>query len=173
MIMIVGIAGKAGSGKSSVAKYLAEKYNGIILSFAQPLKDFAVALGWNGEKDERGRKLLQLLGTDIGRNLIDPNIWVNHWLKRLDKIETDLVIADDCRFFNEIITINSFNDCGITIKLINRAYNPEDQHDSEKDIPDQLFDFVINSSCTLDELYKRVEQNIGRYLRNGFKRNNQ
>ena len=80
--MIIGIAGAAGAGKSTVAKTIVDVFgqtHAKILPFAAPLKKFAIDLGWNGKKDKRGRRLLQLLGADCGRDCIDKDIWVKHW----------------------------------------------------------------------------------------------
>jgi len=47
----IGIAGRAGSGKSTFAKMLAEHLDSFaILPFARPLKDIARQMGWNGEE---------------------------------------------------------------------------------------------------------------------------
>ena len=83
-MFIIGIAGKAGAGKTTLAKMLVEELaktteiKTIILPISKSLKDFAIKLGWNAKKDKRGRKLLQLLGTEIGRNLIHKNLWVKY-----------------------------------------------------------------------------------------------
>ena len=37
------------------------------------------------------RQLLQIIGTDIGRNLIDPNVWVNILMKEYDNDTQEMV----------------------------------------------------------------------------------
>ena len=82
--MIIGIIGKAFSGKSTVAKMVQSVglENGILftrIAFADEVKRIARdCLFWDGKKDERGRKLLQILGTECGRGY-DPEVWVRHW----------------------------------------------------------------------------------------------
>lgn len=58
----------------------------------------AFDLGWDGLKDDRGRKLLQNLGTHTLR-AYDPDYWIN----RLDLDSfPGAVYVDDARFPNEI-----------------------------------------------------------------------
>lgn len=52
------------------------------------------------------RKLLQLLGTDCGRNIIHPNIWVNSTLSKYNK-DVDTYIITDTRFIEEAESIKS------------------------------------------------------------------
>lgn len=111
--MRIGICGPAGSGKSTLAGLLltqlhnedvaqvplGEGLGAVILPLAGPLKDIARQMGWDGQKDERGRRLLQLLGTECGRQCIDPDIWVKRWRKIASGWR--IVIADDLRYDNE------------------------------------------------------------------------
>ena len=50
-------------GKDLATKFFEENYSGIRIAFADKVKEIAKLMGWNGEKDEKGRKLL----TNIGR----------------------------------------------------------------------------------------------------------
>ena len=70
---MVILSGKAGAGKDTCGEYLVslgyKRY-----AFADELKEIARELGWNGEKDEKGRTFLQELGS-AGRNY-DPDMWI-------------------------------------------------------------------------------------------------
>jgi len=102
MKQIIAIHGKMHSGKSTSADYLCTRLNAIVRPFAKPIKDFAYALGWDGAKDKRGRRLLQLLGTEVGRECIGSEIWVNKWQASLDNTGSNVtIICDDLRFQNE------------------------------------------------------------------------
>ena len=62
------ISGLARSGKDTVADYLCEHKGYTKGHFARSLKSIAKNyLTWNGEKDEKGRRLLQVLGTEVAR----------------------------------------------------------------------------------------------------------
>lgn len=116
---LVGICGQAFAGKSTVgarlsAHLLQSGVRAYTLAFALPLKDIARSMGWNGKKDEKGRKLLQLLGTECMRQCIDPLGWIKLWLKDVKAFVRNcertsnqpvVVIADDVRFPNELAAI--------------------------------------------------------------------
>ena len=94
---LVGIAGRAGAGKSMVAYRLAQLSDYRVMAFATPLKRMAVNFlvdnyGYDQSHAElylahktikipelgvTMRHLLQTLGTDWGRQLIDPYLWTN------------------------------------------------------------------------------------------------
>ena len=106
---IIIISGKAEAGKTTAANFLKEELESrgervAITPYGRLLKDLCKMLyGWNGQKDEAGRQLLQHFGTDVIRKE-DPDYWVNHiiGLSRLLYYEFDTIIIDDCRFPNEL-----------------------------------------------------------------------
>ncbi len=111
-MQIIGLAGRAGSGKSEAAKIIASCYpDGAcrVLPFAAPLKELcSTGFGWDGAKDARGRRLLQVVGTDAGR-AYNPNIWVEKWTYAAlhSSYRTKCIIADDVRFENECEAVRS------------------------------------------------------------------
>ena len=137
---IIGITGKAGSGKDTMASYL-EQQGYIKLSFGSAVKDIvSIITGWSrefveGTNEERHlretlvhpdynktcRELMQFVGTDLFRNQFDDNIWVNI-IK--NKIESDIIndkfVITDVRFDNEAQMIKSI---GGNIIQINRNKN--------------------------------------------------
>jgi hypothetical protein len=150
--MLIGIHGPAGSGKSTAARVICDYFDAIILPFAKPLKDFAAQLGWDGLKDEKGRRLLQLLGTECGRKCICEHIWVQHWMKMYDPSRN--TVADDIRFENEITAI--MENKGFLIKLVGRKFENVPTHESEQELPDQFFNYVVDNSCNLPEFKERI-----------------
>lgn len=78
-VILIGLCGRAGAGKNAVADGIQKFYGDSLvvqLAFADAVKEIARSFGWNGKKDERGRRLLQVVGTEAGREY-DPNIWIN------------------------------------------------------------------------------------------------
>src|SRR5690606_36346680 len=122
--MKIVFVGKMGTGKTSGAKYLEQVHGFKRLSFADPVKElsadilnFAILFFrskmnlytyefWSKERIEEEkvkpqvRKLIQLVGTEIGRELVaHENIWVHMLLSEADG---DRIVVDDCRFPNEV-----------------------------------------------------------------------
>ena len=139
---ILGFCGPAGSGKSTAAKcaacYLDDS---VLLSFARPLKEIAKSIGWNGVKDERGRRLLQLLGTDVCRNCIDTNYWINKMRQQLDDCSASFALIDDVRFDNETYVIHDYDGVVIEVRLAGVDYS---NHASEQRVNEKYIDYVIN-----------------------------
>ena len=104
------ISGRAGVGKTTLANMLAEyittRYTGLTVkksSIAHRVKACARFMGWDGEKDLNGRKLLQGLG-QVGRDY-DINCWIRteiEGIENLPKYPYDVLIIDDWRFMNEL-----------------------------------------------------------------------
>lgn len=67
------------------------------------------------------RKMLQLLGTEYGRKLIHPNMWVNVLLDEYNP-KKDFWIITDTRFPNEASAVKRVN--GVNIR-VNRLWIPE------------------------------------------------
>ena len=129
---------RSGVGKSTAAKIFAEVLDGEIISLAEPIKVIAYQMGWDGEKDAKGRKLLQTLGTECGRNLISKDIWLNKWFKEVREAESDVVICDDVRFQNEYDFVSANTECVffhiVTGKpsLLEKWWRNLSAHESEK-----------------------------------------
>lgn len=156
-MVIIGIGGQAGAGKSTLARLLLDLYGsnrGHILPFAEGVKDVAKSMGWNGLKDEKGRRLLQLIGTECGRECIDPDIWVNRWRTKVSANtwgpEEKLIVADDLRFQNEKQRIHIYN--GLTVLVKGRSAGVPTNHASEAGLPESCYDVIIDNSGTMEEL---------------------
>lgn len=156
----IGIAGRVGSGKTTFANYLLDYLPmAYILPFANPIKKFALDLGWDGKKNEKGRRLLQLLGTEIGRECIDPNIWINHWSDctlRPMHIGVKYFIADDVRFRNEAKAING---TGFTFFITGRSNKTvDDSHLSERGLFIDDCNHTIYNNGTLVDLSIKAKE---------------
>lgn len=181
--VVILIAGKAGSGKSTVGEMLLNKIQDIpsmtVLSygFADPLKYLAKAfMGWDGNKDEKGRELLQQIGA-VGREY-DINIWAKHFINQLDKragmFPFNFAIITDWRFPNEsaylidnplldIVTIRVFGRGGLsgnTASDVSENSLPEDTNEFLGGAGIRYtagYDFCIKNDGDLDELEKKVD----------------
>lgn len=121
---IIGIGGNMKCGKTTAADMMADMLNQYLpehydfnhvqrRSWATRLKEVAMDMGWDGEKDERGRRLLQHLGTEVGREY-DRDLWVKHLVKAINAGPGLITIIDDCRFPNEVEWVNRF---GISVRI--------------------------------------------------------
>mgnify|MGYP001069231966 FL=1 len=168
MSVMIILSGKAGSGKDTCGEYLVslgfKRY-----AFADELKEIARLVGWNGEKDERGRALLQELGT-AGRNY-DPDIWVKPVIEKMKKEKPENIVITDCRFKNEFDALVKFAEehgyevIPILVKRA-RASLPEnlDEHPSEKEFENFPSSVVISNDGTKGELYKQIDS-LGKLYR--------
>ena len=160
-VSIIGISGAAGSGKDHVAKtHFVEARGYKNVSFAWDFKIETVAKGSAGydevfvTKPPRVRRLLQLIGTEQGRNLWGQDIWIDHafcWMK-LWHMEwgIDKFIVPDVRFPNEATSIQKAG--GKVFRVVsNQAHNNmierDVAHASETSLSDDdpLFDGIINN----------------------------
>lgn len=110
---LIGITGKARSGKDTLAEYMKNLLPAVSVPFAFKLKQIHKEIyGESTKKDRHG-----LIG--IGQKLreFDPDIWIIAWLKEVTKRveEGQFVIAQDVRQYNEYSFLKSMG--AIIIKL--------------------------------------------------------
>lgn len=162
--MIIGLIGHKGAGKSEVAKVLVDLgYRRE--RFAGPLKDMLRALGLteaqvDGDEKETPcavlggatpRHAMQTLGTEWGRSLIHPNLWIMTWKARATAHSH--VAVDDLRFPNEVEAVRDLG--GITCR-IDRPGAHGDGHVSEQHIDGLHADYVIPNTGSLADLRAQV-----------------
>jgi dephospho-CoA kinase len=177
--------GKAGAGKTYLSNYLIEKYGYIHSKMANSVYMLAEKyLGMSPTKKDR--KLLQYLGTDVGRNKIHPDIWVNRFL--LDTLIVEETakylynkdvkfVSDDVRFFNEFSALAGQGWVGIYLDVsdeirIKRLEGRDGDacidrlnHESETALDvfkDQLI--KVDVSGSLEQSYENLEQTL-EYIR--------
>jgi hypothetical protein len=98
------------------------------------------------------------VGTEVCRN-IDPDFWIKIFEKNIVNFQPTSVkalVIPDVRFKNEVDYIRSKN--GVLIKVkrdLIPGVSPY-QHQSEKGLDDELFDYVVENNGTVDELYKKI-----------------
>lgn len=165
---IIGLTGKKFAGKGEVAKILSSY---TVLSFATPLRKMLLTMGVTqaemAEKESiiprfgaSPRRLLQTLGTDWGRDMISPHLWVNiareiaEW--KLD--HGQCVVFDDVRFDDEAEMIIAL---GGEIWRIHRGHGTVDSHASEHGVDDSYLAAVIYNSSTIEALREQVRILIG------------
>jgi len=114
---IIALMGPAGSGKSTAADYLVERYDAVRYSFAGPLKEVAMRTlsftreqlwGTQAQKEADDprygfspRWFLQRLGTEGCRAVFGENFWIDQCIAKILREAPALAVIDDARFVNE------------------------------------------------------------------------
>lgn len=179
--MIIGISGYARTGKDEVAKVLVEEFGFERLAFADKLRECVYALnpivvskdlddvawlrhlqdviddyGWDGVKETpygpEVRRLLQRFGTEVGRNILGQNIWVDATFMVTDV--TKNYIVTDCRFRNEAMGI--LRQGGKMWRINRPGVGPVNDHISEIGLDDFPFDTIIENDGDLTDLRDSV-----------------
>ena len=124
------------------------------------------------------RKLLQLLGTEAGRQIIHPDIWVNALMSGYKKVmrtnankQPDLFnypnwIITDVRFPNEIKAIKDRGGIVIRVnrplerlgnsKLPKLKHTSVTKHPSETALDDYDFDHIIENNGSIEDLITKL-----------------
>jgi len=170
--MITLISGRAGEGKSAFAHacqdVLVKEHNisSATIPFARMVKDTALFMGWDGEKDDKGRKLLQEIG-NVGR-AYDIDIWARHAAEFINShpAEFEFVFIDDWRFPNEGKYIQEHFWPSQTVRI----FRPKQFHAllntplyndvSEISLPETLeyYDHIVDNSGTLNDLKESAKK---------------
>lgn len=177
--MIVGLVGKAQSGKSTVANILTEQHGFIEVGFADALKEIALELdplldgdgfrlsdavedyGWEGAKTyPEVRRTLQNLGVAIRKQ--NPTFWIDIVRDKMDRnIGADFVIPD-VRFPNELEAVACrAGDVWKVTRPGAGSVEGTQNHSSETALDNVEFSTVIDNSGTLADLNARVNVLLG------------
>lgn len=172
MRKIIALAGPAQSGKSTIASYL-KTHNFIEDSFAAPIRHcVANILGITLEQleickeqhlppfDFTPRRMMQTLGTEWGRQMMQDNLWVVSLQERIEQRDPNQsLVISDLRFENEAIALR---DLGAEIWHIERPRTGiASIHISEAGIMHQLHDYVLTNDGTLLNLFVQINDLIG------------
>lgn len=104
------------------------------------------------------RTAYQTLGTEWGRKLIDADIWLNIWNRKVNEqisVWGESVVCDDIRFKNEFDRVLNM---GGEMWCINRGeYRPRPAHASESfDPPMHQFTHILQNDGTIEELITKI-----------------
>jgi deoxynucleotide monophosphate kinase-like protein len=164
--MIVGLAGYKRSGKDTAA-------HGLVMhgwkkeSFAAPIRTAACALlgislaeldmTKESPRLELGgkslRQFMQLMGTEFGREMIDPAMWLQCLITRI--VDEEKVVISDVRFPNEAGFV--LNAGGIIIR-IHRDSFAESAHASELPLPNELVTYEVLNDSTPGALQGQIRE---------------
>lgn len=144
----IGLIGLAGSGKDTAAQALYEAgYSRA--AFADRLKEMARNFGWRGEKDARGRALLQDLG--MAARKFDEDFWIRYvdkWIAYRQR-----VVYTDVRFQNEADYVRGKG--GIIVRIV-RPGQIAENHESELKQCEIAADIEIVNDGTIEDLHNKI-----------------
>ncbi|MFW5972399.1 MAG: hypothetical protein ACOCTG_00290 [Bacteroidota bacterium] len=178
----IAFVGRKHSGKSTAACFaeaalMNKGFDPRAESFAAPIKRMREAflestgIAYDGINDKETpmtalpgrpsiRSIEQTIGTEWGRWLIHPDIWLAHMELRLTATRADAVVIDDVRFRNELEWCRTH---GFSVVWIQRPTSDRDSHPSEQELERMVPENdepVIHNDGTIEMLEDRVNHLI-------------
>ncbi len=170
---VIGLVGRAGSGKTEVAKHLVVNHGYAPTKFAGALKNMLRTLGLTEDEIEGDLKhepsmillgatprwAMQSLGTEWGRKCIDEDLWAYVWKRRVSDLlaQGRKVVVDDCRFLNEALTIRDFHPSTIW-RIKREEIVTTTTHQSETEQDEIEVDKTIKNYASIGELRTTVDR---------------
>lgn len=176
-LRLIGLHGPAGCGKDTVAQILCVNHGFRRISLAGPLKlglEVMLDIPSNfltdrhlKEKslkeicgiDKTPRQLMQTLGTEWGRRMVDPNLWldiaqkiINNINKQAEARNINGIVISDIRLGGEAQWLRSQ---GGEIWSISRDNNPcaiESEHESEIQLAPGFLDKQLANNGSIEQL---------------------
>lgn len=175
--MILGLSGYAQVGKDTLGAALVRNYGFTRYAFADALKEVVYRLNpiarSEAQEDEYGpyvisdrvqdivdtygwemakrvpeiRRLLQVMGTEAGRQVLGENIWVDTVLNQIG--DRDAVITD-CRFPNEAQAVKERG--GYVLRIVRPGVEAVNAHPSETSLDGWNFDAIISNNGALEDV---------------------
>lgn len=168
--ILIGLAGRAGAGKSTAAHYLNAVHGFSRTRFAGPLKDMLRAIGLSEREIEGDLKeapcallggqtprfAMMSLGTDWGRDIIHPELWAVIWQEKARWLlaEGVSVSVEDCRFPNEAAAIKALGGYIIRIRAPEPRLPDIDHVSEQHDIP---YDISVLNDGPVDVFHARLD----------------
>jgi len=180
--MIIGITGLAGSGKDTFCRLYQEQHPTYQrIGFADKIREALIALdpivecdrtlselvqrkGWDAAKRENFevRRLLQVFGTEVGRNLFGADVWCELACRQIrESLHTDWIIPD-VRFNNEV---GALADIALRIstrfcmvRIVRQGVERLNGHASESGIPSMHIHVEIENNGTIEDLKQMIPQ---------------
>lgn len=220
---LIGLGGKLRAGKDAVGDYLEATHGYVKLGMSDALneallklnpiiptgkywesgyehymtyQDYHAAHGYvEAKKNPEVRRLLQVLGTEVGREMISEDVWVSIAEKKIREhwAEGKQVVITAMRFPNEIEMLNRLGGLSLWIdrpdelrseglesslgtpitpvgfKERTEANRGISEHASENSVNADMFYQTIVNDSSLDELYQKIETAIDReYVPQGW-----
>jgi 5'-nucleotidase len=188
--MVVGFGGLMTAGKDVVADRLVEAHGWAKLNMSDPLADALFVLnpevyvpaGFFAPKGvyryqaligEVGyvatktipevRRLLQVLGTEVGRQMIDENVWVDIAIRKIEALTAQgkSVAITGIRYLNERDMLNVLGGRGVWVER--PGLEVKQGHASESSLSSADFDMVLFNDGTVEDLLLKVDDQVKKW----------
>ena len=165
-MILIGICGRARSGKDSATDYLVEDRGFARYSMADPIRKMLSQIGvfYDNDNEKESphkvlgkspRQMMQTLGTEWGRECVDKDIWLKLGQEAVSKAELHFysgVVIPDIRFQNEA---NWVKENGTLIQIVRPDNVEVSPHSSENGV--QGAEYVVHNNGSLGDLYRAVD----------------
>jgi hypothetical protein len=180
--LLIGFTGPPGCGKDAAADHLVTHHDFRQVAFADPIRQAALALnpmvdtfykldevvrawGWTDAKHRwpEVRRCLQVLGTEVGRDMFGPDIWINRTFQKIETFQPgQRVVITDVRFPNEAEALWARR--GFLVRLRREAHHHRGvmDHRSETESAALVADYFMPNHGTLNDLRRRLDRLVGR-----------
>lgn len=176
------IGGFATAGKDAVANFLVENHGWYKTYMSKPLETALLtldpfvpvskpeevqidvrysalhaAVGYDeSKKNWEVRRLLQTLGTEVGRNMLDKDIWLRKVCAEVVEQQSlgKNVVVTGVRYPNELATFNRMDAYSLWVHRPGTA--PINSHSSENTLEPERFDKILENNGTLEDLENAV-----------------
>ena len=173
MKRLIGVCGKAGAGKDTVGKYLVSNYGYQSYAFASGMRraveamfDIPLSTLEDRKKKEEvvpwiglsPRRLMQLLGTEYGRNLVHEDIWIRHMIRRWELLPDNCagMVITDVRFDNEASAVTQLG--GTLVEIVRETDAPVlPAHASEAGVHKRFNRTTIRNEGPKEFLYDMLD----------------
>lgn len=172
--MLIGLTGKARSGKDTVGDWLETEIGFQRVAFAGALKEGLATMLGLSERHVHGdlketvlpefgkspRQMMQSLGTEWGRMCVCEDIWL---IVAKNKVEYLMskgysVVLTDVRFDNEAALVREMG--GEVWHIQRDAAQKVNAHQSEAGVAKLEGDFLLENNSTLDSLYAKIGEKL-------------
>ena len=186
--VIIGINGKKGAGKSTIAKFIEDTYDYEEFAFANTLKGACMLIfnlstpqlyGSQAEKEEiddywgvSPRTIMQELGTAIQNiEAAHPTlnkVWIRSLHRNIEAMKSKKVVVSDVRYQDEADSIKEYEAKGWTAIIIKVVRPTTDSHGDthESEVQEVKCDYTIENNGTRLDLFndvKHIMRKVGEF----------
>lgn len=187
-MLVVGVAGYAGSGKTTVANYLREKYGFRVYTFSQVVEREArkMELLKDNMRLEEKKRILSEVGGLIREKYGKKEIFAEMLVEEIKKELPERICVDGFRSKEEVETFRKNFERFVLIflhadperryerrkkddpnmKITLEEFLERDERDKKvigMDKMEEMADYIIDNNGSLEELYQKIDDIIIKY----------